>query len=59
MRNLLTSYNGSLKKMAYKGVWKMRKDELNTIIKNDFKAIAKKKGMHQYKHKSGRFTKMY
>jgi hypothetical protein len=59
MRNLLTSFNASLKKMAYKGVWKMKKGELSTIIQNDFKTIPKTKGQHQYKHKSGRFTKKY
>ena len=37
----------------------MKKQALIDLIQKDFKIIEKKNGKHQYKHKTGRFTKVY
>ena len=59
MRNLLSSYNKSVRKLTYKGIWAMKKADLKTLIEKEFNIIEKNNGAVQYKHKSGRFTKKY
>ena len=59
MKKLLSSYNKSVRKATYKGIWVMKKQALIDLIQKDFKIIEKKNGKHQYKHKTGRFTKVY
>tara|TARA_R110000803_G_scaffold94043_3_gene161527 strand:- start:1470 stop:1667 length:198 start_codon:yes stop_codon:yes gene_type:complete len=59
MKALLSSYNKSVRKLTYKGIWKMKKADLVALIEKDFNIVEKKNGKKQYKHKSGRFTKIY
>tara|TARA_R110000824_G_scaffold204549_2_gene389312 strand:+ start:2023 stop:2223 length:201 start_codon:yes stop_codon:yes gene_type:complete len=59
MKKLLIAYNKSVRKLVYKAVSKMKKADMLALIEKDFNIIEKKNGKHQYKHKSGRFTKIY
>ena len=59
MRALLTAYNKSVRKKTYTAIKATKKGMLKSLIEKDFKIIAKKNGKHQYKHKDGRFTKIY
>lgn len=58
MKKLLSLYNKSVRKGTYKNIWKMKKDDLIALINKDFSVRNTKAGRKQYKHKSGRFTKI-
>ena len=60
LKKVLTSYNKSVRKKTYKGVSKMKKQQVRTIIQNDFIMTSKKNNKaHQFKHKDKRFTKIF
>ena len=58
MRKLLSAYNKSVRVQTFKNIWKASKADLKEMLDDNFKVIAKANGKHQYKHKSGRFTKL-
>ena len=42
LKKVLTSYNKSVRKKTYKGVSKMKRNQVETIIQNDFIMTSKK-----------------
>jgi len=59
MRALLSAYNKSVRTRTYKNIWTMKKIDLKNLIEKEFKITEKGNGRTQYRHKTGRFTKMY